>query len=98
MEEIKKLTLRLAEEQKGSNFKIEVRRQDKTFIHSSYETACILGEAVLKGIPNLKVNLYNPDWIINIEIREQVYIYSAEKKGPGGLPAGCSGKGLLLLS
>jgi tRNA uracil 4-sulfurtransferase len=96
--EIKKHALRLAREKEGHNFKIDARRQDKTFPHNSYEIACILGEEILKNIPDLKVNLYYPDWIINIEIREQAYLYSSEKNGPGGLPAGCSGKGLLLLS
>lgn len=98
IEEIKKTAVNIARENKGLNFKIEARRQDKTFQYNSYNIACIVGEEVLKNIPRLKVNLYNPDWVINIEIREQTYIYSKEKKGPGGLPAGCSGKGLLLLS
>ncbi len=101
MEQIEGPVIELAKEQKelkGSNFKIEARRQDKTFRLTSYEIACRLGDVILKAIPELKVNLYHPDWIINIEIREHAYIYSTEKKGPGGLPVGCSGTGVLLLS
>ncbi len=98
IEQIEASVIELARKQKGSNFKIAARRQDKTFELTSYEIVCRLGNAVLINIPGLKVNLYHPDWIIKIEIREHAYVYSAEKKGPGGLPAGCSGKGLLLLS
>ena len=98
MDQIEGPVVELAKEQKGLNFKIEARRQDKNFPLTSYEIACRLGDVILKAVPDLKVNLYYPDWIINIEIREHAYIYSAEKKGPGGLPVGCSGKGMLLLS
>ena len=33
-----------------------------------------------------------------MEIREQVYIYSKIIPGPGGMPVGCNGKAMLLLS
>ena len=35
---------------------------------------------------------------INIEIREQIYIYSEIIPGPGGMPVGTNGKAMLLLS
>ncbi|GAH29314.1 unnamed protein product [marine sediment metagenome] len=44
------------------------------------------------------MDLYHPDWVINVEVREAVYLYGPEKKAPGGLPLGSSGKGSLLLS
>jgi thiamine biosynthesis protein ThiI len=49
-------------------------------------------------LPELKVDLHNSDWILNVEIRDSVYLYGPEIPAPGGLPLGCSGKGLLLLS
>lgn len=41
----------------------------------------------------------NPFLTINIEVREKgIYVYFSMQKGPGGLPVGSSGKGMLLLS
>ena len=39
-----------------------------------------------------------PDVMLNIEVREKVYIYSRTIKGAGGLPVGTNGKAMLLLS
>ncbi len=51
---------------------------------------------------NLKVDIHNPESVINIDIRQngKTYIYneSASYKCIGGLPVGCSGTGLVLLS
>ncbi|MBO5127893.1 MAG: hypothetical protein J6D10_10025, partial [Clostridia bacterium] len=46
----------------------------------------------------LTVDVHNPDVVISVEVREKCYIYSDSNKGHRGLPVGCSGKGLLLLS
>lgn len=82
----------------GPAFKIEAKRTDKSFPLTSYQIACRLGNLLKKKIKDLIVNVNRPDWIINVEIREKTYIYSKETKAVGGLPVGCSGKGLLLLS
>jgi thiamine biosynthesis protein ThiI len=79
-------------------FKISARRTDKAFPLDSYGLCCRAGEAILSSVSDLKVDIHNPQDTINIEIREKAYIYSGGKKGLGGLPVGCSGKGLLLLS
>jgi tRNA uracil 4-sulfurtransferase len=79
-------------------FKIKARRTDKAFPLDSYGLCCHAGEAVLLSVNDLKVDIHNPQEIINIEIREKAYVYSGGKKGLGGLPVGCAGKGLLLLS
>ena len=82
----------------GSRFKVEVRRADKSFPLRSYDIACRLGDLLLQNIPGLKVDVKNPDWILMVEIRERAYLYGPQTGGPGGLPTGSSGKGLLLLS
>jgi len=79
-------------------FKISARRTDKSFPLDSYGLCCLAGEAVLKSSGDLKVDIHNPQGIIKIEIREKAYVYSGGNKGLGGLPVGCAGKGLLLLS
>ncbi|MCL2271219.1 MAG: tRNA 4-thiouridine(8) synthase ThiI [Treponema sp.] len=78
-------------------FKINARRTDKSFPFNSYDLCCRTGEAVVNEC-NLSVDIHKPDDVINIEIREKVYIYSGSKKGLGGLPCGSAGRGLLLLS
>lgn len=81
-----------------NTFKIEARRTDKSFPHDSYKLRCICGQAVKDAIPGLKVDVNHPAAIVNVEIREQAYIYSDSRKGLGGLPIGTAGRGLLLLS
>ncbi len=79
-------------------FKIEARRTDKSFPLDSYGIRRDAGEAVLNTVPELKVDVQNPQAVINVEIRERAYIYSMSKKGQRGLPVGTAGRGLLLLS
>jgi thiamine biosynthesis protein ThiI len=100
MPSIENAALALAEKlmEDGNRFKIEVRRLDKNFFLNSYQIACRLGDCLRFHLPELKVDLHNSDWILNVEIRDSVYLYGPEIPAPGGLPLGCSGKGLLLLS
>lgn len=80
------------------SFKIEARRADKKFPLTSYEIAREIGGAIhTAGI--LTVDVHKPDAVIRVEIREQqAFIYGAEHTGRRGLPCGCSGRALLLLS
>jgi thiamine biosynthesis protein ThiI len=78
-------------------FKIEARRTDKSFPLTSYELCCQAGDAVIRTT-GLKVDIHNPQEVINIEIRENAYIHSGGKRGLSGLPVGTAGRGLLLLS
>lgn len=82
----------------GRRFKVETRRSDKSFPHGSYATCAKAGEFLLEKFPQLTVDVRNPDFVINIEIRERAYVYGHTEPGARGLPSGTSGKGLLLLS
>jgi len=82
----------------GTSFKIEARRSDKSFPLSSYEIACHLGDKLCQRFSHLSVDVHKPDWILSVEIRENAILYTSQKKGPGGLPVGIAGRGLLLLS
>lgn len=82
----------------GLRFKIESRRTDKGFEKTSYELSCLAGSWVTESFPSAQVDVKHPQWTINIEIREQVYVYGPKKPGLGGLPVGVAGKGILLLS
>jgi len=81
-------------------FKVEVKRADKTFEMTSMELERHLGGVVLEKNPNLKVDLYNPQTLVNIEVRvnKKCYIYTNLLPCAGGLPLGSGGKALLLLS
>lgn len=92
------ITQNILEKGKGTAFKLEVRRTDKSFLYDSYGLVCKLGDILRAQFPELTVNCTQPDWILNIEIRDAAYLYSDEGKGPGGLPVACAGRGLLLLS
>lgn len=102
IESIKKAALdfatELTKEFPTGTFKIETRRADKGFKYSSYEISSLVGEYLLDSIHSLKVDVHNPDWTINIEVRDLAYVYGAQEKGAGGLPVGSAGKGMLLLS
>jgi thiamine biosynthesis protein ThiI len=101
IEEMKKASTLLAEElmaSRGKRFKIETRRSDKSFSHSSYQICCILGDHLRGRYPELQVDLNRPDWTLQVEVRSRVYVYGPQIKAPGGLPLGASGRGLLLLS
>ena len=101
IEEMKKASSLLAEElaaSRGKRFKIETRRSDKSFPYSSYQICCLLGDHLRGRFPELQVDLNRPDWILQVEVRSRVYLYGPQIKAPGGLPAGASGRGLLLLS
>lgn len=80
------------------SFKVETRRSDKSFPLGSYEMSAKAGETILARFPSLSVDVHNPDFIVNVEIREKAYVYGHTEPGPRGLPSGTSGKGLLLLS
>ncbi len=83
---------------RGTRFKAEVRRAEKSFPLTSYQIACRLGDVLLTASPELVVDVNRPDWILSVEIREHAYLYGPESAGPGGLPTGSSGRGILLLS
>ena len=86
--------------QNGRTFKVSTNRADKTFPINSQEISVQVGGFVLSHKPELKVDLHNPDFMIYLDMREDgnTFIYSTVSKGAGGLPVGCSGKGLLMLS
>ena len=80
------------------SFKVEARRTDKSFPLNSHEICCAAGDVICREVPELHVEVKNPQEIITVEIREKAYVYGTGKKGRRGLPVGSAGRGLLLLS
>lgn len=86
-------------EDKNFTFKVMGRRTRKNYPLDSMELAAKIGEALLEAYPEMKVDVHNPDVYINVEIRDsEINIYSKTHKGPGGMPVGCNGTSMLLLS
>lgn len=83
---------------KEYTFKVNARRARKNYPLSSPEINMDLGERILDVFPNVKVDVHNPDIMVNVEIREKINIYTETIKGAGGMPIGTAGKAMLLLS
>ena len=80
-------------------FKVESKRADKKFPLKSPEISAEMGGAILERFKHLKVDVHNPDVIVNVEIREGgAYIHAGAYDGAGGIPVGTSGRAMLLLS
>ena len=98
LDKIKQRALEMVESQQAATFKVESRRADKAFPVKSPEICRQVGAYILKKSDNTRVDVHNPDLLINIEIRDEAYIFAGFEKGSGGLPTGTGGRGLLLLS
>lgn len=97
-EDIKNCILEVLKGKEFKTFKVETKRALKSFPIPSMEFNNVIGSHILKNIPNIKVDVHNPDLLCKIEIREETYIYFEEIKGLGGYPVSVQGKGLLMLS
>lgn len=83
---------------KNFTFKVMARRARKNYPLDSMEINAELGGKILEAFPETKVDVHNPDVILNVEIRNHINIYSKILTGPGGMPVGTAGKAMLLLS
>lgn len=81
-------------------FKVVTNRADKTFELDSMKLSAKVGGEILKSNSGLKVDIKNPNYTLNIDVREnkETYMYEKTILGVGGMPVGTSGNGLLLLS
>lgn len=84
----------------AKTFKVDVNRADKRFPVSSMEFAADLGGVILDANPNASVELYHPEVIVCVDIRNngKAYIFDKVIKCQSGLPLSTSGRALLLLS
>lgn len=81
-------------------FKVDTHRADKAFPLTSMQINAEIGGRLLSVNHNLKVDVHNPSFIINIDLRENstALIFNEFFAGGGGMPVGTAGKGLLLIS
>lgn len=84
---------------KHFTFKVNTRRANKQYPHTSEEVNRDLGEVILDEFPETKVDVHNPDVLLNVELRaKRINVYSLVIPGPGGMPVGTNGRAMLLLS
>ena len=80
-------------------FKVEAKRADKNFPLTSPEICRELCGKLLSAYPHLKVDVHNPDRVVNVEIRDYgAYVRAEQLHGAGGLPVGTAGVASILIS
>ena len=98
VEDLEQEAWKLIEGRSFNSFRIDTRRADKTFPHTSVEINQRVG-AYVKERSGARVDLENAELTCAIEIVEKyAFIYVERLPGPGGLPVGTGGKVVVLLS
>ncbi len=84
----------------AGSFKVSTNRADKRFPMPSMKVSSEIGGEILEKHPNLTVDLFNPQNIVNIDIREngKTFVFSQIIKAVNGMPVGTGGKGIVMLS
>ncbi len=82
----------------GKTFKVEAKREDKKFPLNSPQICMELGGRILDAVPGLSVDVHKPEITVNVEVRQEAYVYTQKLKGAGGMPVGTNGKSTILLS
>ena len=84
----------------GMAFAVKTRRTGKHQF-SSVELSGIIGKFILENLEekNLKVNLDEPEYTLQLEVRDRkTYVFDGRSKGLGGLPVESQGRVLVVIS
>ncbi len=80
-------------------FKVEGKRSDKRFPLTSPALSAEVGCALLDAVPGIEVDLFHPEKVVHVEVRENAaFLHADDSRGAGGIPSGTGGRALLLLS
>lgn len=81
-------------------FKVNTNRADKRFPVHSMNLSADIGGDILEAHPALVVDLFHPQHVVNIDIREngKTFVYSETIKAVNGMPVGTGGKAMVMLS
>lgn len=80
------------------SFKVNARRSDKRYPMASPTINMEMGGYILERLPQLHVELKNPDTVLSVEIRDKAYLYTHAIPGVGGMPVSSEEKATLMLS
>ena len=82
-----------------ASFKVFARRADKRFPMRSDEICREMGAFLLDTFPQLHVDVHHPEWKVGVEIRQnQAFVFVQDIPCAGGMPVGCNGHAMLLIS
>lgn len=98
---ITKLALEYLREdmENAKSFKVESKRSDKSFPMTSIELSQYVGGELNEAFPDVAVDVHDPEFIVHIEVRDlAAYVHGAPAQGAGGMPVGCNGSAVTLLS
>lgn len=85
--------------ERAKSFKAESKRSDKSFPMTSIELSQYVGGELSEAYPNVTVDVHEPEFIVHIEVRDlAAYVHGAPIPGAGGMPVGCNGTAVSLLS
>ena len=99
LDNISNVLIELLSDKDFNTFKVVTKRSDKSYPIKSMDISRTLGGVVLKNKKTVKVDVNNPELLINVEIRNnKAYLYFEKVEGIGGYPVGTLGKGMLMLS
>lgn len=102
MEDVCSLAEKIVREEikdENKTFKVETNRADKTFPLTSQQISQEVARYLFKTIPDLKADVHHPDFVLNLDIRnEGAFLFTKTYKGLGGLPAASLGRGTLMIS
>lgn len=99
IDNIAELVVKEAEGLEGT-FRISCKRANKHLEKTSTEIAAELGGRVLDSNPNLSVDLFDFNYEIFVDIREngETFVFRDKIMGAGGMPIGTSANAISLLS
>ena len=84
---------------RAKSFKVESKRSDKSFPMTSVELSQYVGGELNEAYPNVEVDVHDPELVVNIEVRDlAAYVHAAPVPGAGGMPVGCNGAAVTMLS
>ena len=84
---------------RAKSFKVESKRSDKSFPMTSIQLSQYVGGELAEAYPNCKVDVHEPELVVNLEIRDlAAYVHAQPVNGAGGMPVGSNGVAVTLLS
>ncbi len=84
---------------RAKSFKVESKRSDKSFPMTSIQLSQYVGGELAEAYPNCRVDVHEPELIVNLEIRDlAAYVHAQPINGAGGMPVGSNGVAVTLLS
>ena len=81
------------------SFKVESKRSDKAFPMTSIQLSQYVGGELAEAYPDTVVDVHEPELTVHIEVRDlAAYVHATPVPGAGGMPVGCNGVAVTLLS